>query len=779
MKMRFSWCILAMAALAASSAEAQGNEDCLSFSRTIAPQVYTPGANMVVTVSFSETCTNIIAALGLVETIPPGWIFISAGGPTPPDTKPDVGDGGDLEFSWISSKPPFSFTYTIRPPLGEVGDRTLSGTAEYRVGTGSAQFFGPVVTPLDDGIVQCLDEAGCVSATHSTANAFYPPGAALQVTVSISETCTSPLQQLTIMENVPAAWSFVGATGAQAPTVQPAPGASGALTFSWLQVPALPVTFTYSVAVPAGFSGDVTLDGGVAWRTCETTLTGTLPQIELSAGESALQQCIAQCGTASPDGDGDRLNDCVEECLGTGADDPDTDKDGIADGVEAFSGLNPLDVADAALDLDRDGDSNLAEFLNQTGIDDVNDPAPVFYVDAQNGSDQGSGSIGAPWRTLAFALAQTATKGSGPLRLLLQAGVYTGDVTLHDEVAIIGLGACTAANGSDCTTIVGAVAGANGALLRNVTIAAADSAPEAVLLTMDDIAMEVDHVRFVGTEELMNTGILAIGGGPADAKVDTCRFEQLNVGIYVRDCNPKVWGSTFLDHGAAYIFFEQSATPVCGGSLGDDGDPNTGWNRFVEGTGLSVVNERAQTVVMERNDWDTNNAAFIAARVDGPVDFDPFLPRGSNLLAASFFATVTDDATADPIEDATVRLSPISASAVTANEKGVYKFAVIPEGSYTVTVSAEGYQTETMPVFVNRGGIFSGIFTLKAAGPTEGEEEGAEGEGEGEPGPAPGCQCPQPGKAVPLSADPGSLLVGLLSLVALVAVSGFQRRKLA
>jgi hypothetical protein len=45
---------------------------------------------------------------------------------------------------------------------------------------------------------------------------------------------------------------------------------------------------------------------------------------------------------------------------------PDADRDGMPDAWEKQHGLNPADRSDAAADRDRDGYSNLEEFLNRT-----------------------------------------------------------------------------------------------------------------------------------------------------------------------------------------------------------------------------------------------------------------------------------------------------------------------------------------------------------------------------------------------------------------------------
>ena len=70
---------------------------------------------------------------------------------------------------------------------------------------------------------------------------------------------------------------------------------------------------------------------------------------------------LSTCVTSTNDYDLDGLTDCEEAALTSDPLDPDSDNDGIPDGVELRATLNPIDPADASLDADQDGMSNLEE----------------------------------------------------------------------------------------------------------------------------------------------------------------------------------------------------------------------------------------------------------------------------------------------------------------------------------------------------------------------------------------------------------------------------------
>ncbi|AGQ03219.1 hypothetical protein [Alteromonas mediterranea] len=69
---------------------------------------------------------------------------------------------------------------------------------------------------------------------------------------------------------------------------------------------------------------------------------------------------------SDPDNDG--LGYTAEINEGTDPNDPDTDNDGIPDGIEYLNGLNPLNRRDGDLDQDEDGFSNFEEFSLGTDI---------------------------------------------------------------------------------------------------------------------------------------------------------------------------------------------------------------------------------------------------------------------------------------------------------------------------------------------------------------------------------------------------------------------------
>lgn len=135
---------------------------------------------------------------------------------------------------------------------------------------------------------------------------------------------------------------------------------------------------------------------------------------------------------ADADSDDDGANDGDEvNTHGTNPLLADTDGDGMPDGFEVDNGLDPLSAADAALDPDGDGDTNLEEFLAGTDPQAAPPPVPVDVI-IVNG-DAGTTAVGS-WSNFpgneSFAGASLwSTVGGAVDRYrftptLLQSGVY-------------------------------------------------------------------------------------------------------------------------------------------------------------------------------------------------------------------------------------------------------------------------------------------------------------------------------------------------------------------
>ena len=84
------------------------------------------------------------------------------------------------------------------------------------------------------------------------------------------------------------------------------------------------------------------------------------------------QYRLSDCDTGLNDRDFDGLTDCEEAAIESLPNEPDTDGDGIPDGVEVRNALNPNDPNDAQIDADQDGLSNLAEVKANSPLKQTN-----------------------------------------------------------------------------------------------------------------------------------------------------------------------------------------------------------------------------------------------------------------------------------------------------------------------------------------------------------------------------------------------------------------------
>jgi uncharacterized delta-60 repeat protein len=124
--------------------------------------------------------------------------------------------------------------------VGDAGDYEVRVTSGTTVHTATATL---AVTPTNN-------------ATQVLAGRGYSPGGILTITNTLHYTGTPATLGWAV--TLPTGWTLAGDTGSVG-DVKPATGASGVVSWTWTSPPPSPVTFTYTLHVPAGESGTRTL----------------------------------------------------------------------------------------------------------------------------------------------------------------------------------------------------------------------------------------------------------------------------------------------------------------------------------------------------------------------------------------------------------------------------------------------------------------------------------------------------------------------------------------
>ncbi|MBI1320316.1 MAG: hypothetical protein GC168_15420 [Candidatus Hydrogenedens sp.] len=413
---------------------------------------------------------------------------------------------------------------------------------------------------------------------------------------------------------------------------------------------------------------------------------------------------------------------------------PDVDGDGMSDAYEArfaavdgAPGLLPA-VPDGDGNLDEDLLTNLEEYLRDSDPLDLDDPEITRFV-SSSGSGQpfpDGGTRDNPW-SINFGISQAPQNpapGAKPTRLNLGPGVYEGDIEMTPGMIISSL-TTAGAKGGDAV-LLGRVTGAPRAKLQSITVEAPED--DAVLLTINNVAMDVVNVTFRGTAARLATGIRLNGLNAAETIIDGCDFESLATGIDVLDGVPKLRRSVFSNHAQRDTIIRSSTlTNDVGVGFGTSSSSDVGFNLFRDTQTLAIVNQRTQTLPAEQNEWDTENATIISSRVQGQADTSPFLLQGQAAFSGSLVVTVQDARTGTPINNASVNSNTGGGNIDPASpnvQPGNYVFAVLAAGPATVTVDAgDAYAKRIVPVILSSNAIntlFVAMAEPKAAPPQDG-----------------------------------------------------------
>lgn len=433
---------------------------------------------------------------------------------------------------------------------------------------------------------------------------------------------------------------------------------------------------------------------------------------------TSLIRVYGSAGGADSDGDG--LSDAVEtNTWHTDPYDADTDADGMDDGWEVLYELDPL-ADDACGDVDGDGWTNLDEYQRGSNPLDPLSPNSVYYVATDGDDIIGDGSSSSPWRTVAHATELLEGTEQHPVLVRVYPGVYEeGELILSPWLTVAGIEMAA----QEVVQITGAVFAAEGAGLKDLTVLESsppEPAQQAPLLTLH-APMVVQNVAFVGADGSLATAIVASGAGQASL-VEGCIFESLQTGIEILGGAPVIRRCTFFNISGSAIRVSDVEPKEGNVVISSADNPNSGYNTFLLatiGADAAVVNERDQQLIMENNDWDTDEEAEIAARVSGDTDFIPYLGKGAGAAAASVHCRVWDADSQQPVVTGSVQLGPGTFTPITKNTAGVYSFACLSPGTYTFTFTAPGYLPLSLSKSVGAGTSDMLLFTLvKATGDT-------------------------------------------------------------
>lgn len=325
-------------------AEGETAEPVLSFVRN-APQYYTPGTAINVSVTITAANASTVNALALVETIPEGWAFGSVLSGVTPAVYPAEGTTGTLQFAWIAVPSfPAAFSYRIVSASTVSGPCGISGYLAYR-GVGDQVISDDVSTTIRqstpvEGEPQ-EGEGGAVEEMTFERNVpeEYVPGSTFDVTITILYSGEEEVLALGLSEHLPEGWTFDSLVSGTSPAVYPESGAAGTAGFAWVAVPAFPVTFTYRIAASLESQGTKTIDGYViyrhnSWALYSESVSSIVHQAAIPEGEG---QAEGE-GMAEGEGEGSTEGEGVIEGEGVAEGEGATEGEGAAEGEGTAEG---------------------------------------------------------------------------------------------------------------------------------------------------------------------------------------------------------------------------------------------------------------------------------------------------------------------------------------------------------------------------------------------------------------------------------------------------------
>ncbi|MCD6288287.1 MAG: right-handed parallel beta-helix repeat-containing protein, partial [Candidatus Hydrogenedentes bacterium] len=334
-----------------------------------------------------------------------------------------------------------------------------------------------------------------------------------------------------------------------------------------------------------------------------------------------------------------------------------------------------------------------------------------WHVSVDSGNDlTGDGSETAPWSTIGHAIARAAlvATDANPVTIHLAEGTYEEPVVLVPHVSLVGAGSDLTTiqyyNETDMEHVV--ITGAEACAISGCTLTLqGDYDDVTVLLSVDDVVVNVTDCVFDGNDNELCTAIKISGTGSSDSVVSGCTITDVGTGIWAEYTGVTVTRNLFenISGNAVYVLpviAKASDTPYLGGF---DNGRVSGMNRFRDIGGLFVQNHSGSEVHAGYNDWGVYSAEDISKKMGGNVDFDNYLTE--EIAEGMLFIQLVDEATGEAIAAGANPSVVIDGGAVTVEfdpESNMFTATGL-EGTYTVEASADGYEPADSEVVVPAG----------------------------------------------------------------------------
>ncbi len=327
------------------------------------------------------------------------------------------------------------------------------------------------------------------------------------------------------------------------------------------------------------------------------------------------------------------------------------------------------------------------------------------------------GSVEAPWRTIGHAMDTVRSYGGGgSVTIHLAPGTYGERVVMEPLTALVGDPAAqrsevrispVKAQLLDTIDSAYALSAAQDTRLENLSLELPVDAPQgSEVLRIQHVKCLVTNIGVNGSDVSGCVGISILGADSSATVVSKSLVERVDFGLRAVETNANITQNEFRDIRFDAVFVRGPASKDVGTSstpmLGDVSQAgSTGANQFSNVSGFFVRNMNSETMLAQMNYWGLETEAEIAAKMNGPVTFVPFITGGTG--AASVVCTVKDAATNFPVQNASVAAD--GGTPVTANVSGAYMLSGLVAGSHTLDVTAPGYITATRSVDLAAGAV--------------------------------------------------------------------------